>query len=189
MWIKIDHQLVDCCMKKIILMPMLLFFLFFLFGCGSTKVSLVHYISTLEHIKVLPPTADERKAIDSLKSKAVASLEKCQKENGNCIDDIEKFGPTGAAFKGGINNFRKILFENFKIQKNSREGENRIRITIGKQNTIEKIDFIRYTDDASRKEIERLFQSKELNNWNSAKVYKYPVKQEFEISIFIEEKR
>ena len=37
------------------------------------------------------------------------------------------------------------------------------------------------------KEIERLFQSNELNNWYSAKIYRYPVKQEFEISISIEE--
>ncbi|WP_454046841.1 hypothetical protein [Chryseobacterium sp. Marseille-Q8038] len=173
-------------MKKIILMLMLLSFLS---SCGSRKVSLVHYISTLEHIKILPPTPEERKAIDSLKSVALAILEKCQKENSNCIDDIEKFKPTGATFKGGVNNFRKILFENFKIHGNAQKGENRLRVTIGKQNTIEKVDFLSYTDDASRKEIERLFQSKELNSWYSAKVYRYPVKQEFEISIFIEEQR
>ncbi|WFB66824.1 hypothetical protein [Chryseobacterium sp. WX] len=171
-------------MKKIILMLILLSFLL---GCGSRKVSLVHYISTLEHIKILPPTPEERKTIDSLKSVALATLEKCQQENGNCIDDIERFGPTEAAFKGGINNFRKILFENFKVQTNAEKGENRLRVTVGKENTIEKIDFLSYTDDASRKEIERLFQSNELNNWYSAKIYRYPVKQEFEISISIEE--
>ncbi|WP_288377082.1 hypothetical protein [Chryseobacterium culicis] len=150
---------------------------------------LVHYISTLENIKIFPPTSEERKAIDSLKSEVVTSLEKCQKRNENCIDDIELFEPNYAGFKTGINNFRKILFEKFKVQANAHKGENRVRVTIGKQNKIEKIDFIRYTDKASKKEIERLFQSKELDNWYSAKVYKYPVKQEFEISIFIEEKR
>ncbi|RQO41716.1 hypothetical protein DBR39_03635 [Chryseobacterium sp. KBW03] len=151
--------------------------------------SLVHSISTLENIKILPPTPEERKIIDSLKSEAVASLEKCKKTSGNCIDDIELFGPSNAGFKGGINNFRKILFEKFKIHANTQKGENKLRITIGKQNNIEKIDFIRYTDDVSKKEIVSLFQSKELNNWHSAKVYKYPVQQEFEISIFIEDKR
>ncbi|UKB78961.1 hypothetical protein [Chryseobacterium sp. MEBOG07] len=151
--------------------------------------SLVHSISTLENIKILSPTPEERRAIDSLKSEAVVSLEKCQKISRNCIDDIELFGPGNAGFKGGINNFRKILFEKFKIHANTQKGENRLRITIGKQNNIEKIDFLRYTDDVSKKEIVSLFQSKELNNWHSAKVYKYPVKQEFEISIFIENKR
>ncbi|WP_123906651.1 hypothetical protein [Chryseobacterium sp. MYb7] len=140
-------------------------------------------------MKIFSPTPEEKQMIDSLKSEVLASLEKCQRGGGNCIDDIELFEPNYAGFKTGIDNFRKILFEKFKIQANAQKGENRVRVTIGKQNTIEKIDFIRYTDEASKKEIERLFQSKELDNWYSAKVYKYPVKQEFEISIFIEEKR
>ena len=173
-------------MKKNILILLLLFLLS---NCALRKVSLVHHISTLENIKILLPTSKERKAIDSLKSEAVTSLEKCQKISGDCIDDIELFEPNYAGFKIGIDNFRKILFEKFKVHANAQKGENRVRVTIGKQNTIEKIDFIRYTDEASKKEIERLFQSKELDNWYSAKVYKYPVKQEFEISIFIEEKQ
>lgn len=173
-------------MKKIIL---LLILLFLFSNCRSRKVQLISYVSTLENGKVFSPTQEENKIIDSLKNEAQVALKKCQNIGGDCIDDREHFKVTEANFKGGIDNFRKILFEKFKVQANAQKGENRLRVTIGKQNAIEKIDFIKYTDEASKKEIERLFQSKELDNWYSAKVYKYPVKQEFEISIFIEEKR
>jgi hypothetical protein len=80
------------------------------------------------------------------------------------------------------------LFEKFKLPKNVREGENRIRIILGINDNLESIEILKYTDKNTKKAIEDVFKVKELNIWKSAKMYNIPVKEQFEISIFIEKK-
>ncbi len=87
--------------------------------------------------------------------------------------------------KGGITKFRMTIFNNFKLPKNAQIGENRVRVTIGKDNNLEKIDIIKYTDAKTKKAVEGVFKMKEVGNWSSAKIYNVPVKTQFEISIFV----
>lgn len=174
-------------MKKEILALILLSFLT---SCVTTRKPVTYHISTLENIRTFQPTKEESRIIDSLKSEAITSLEKCVKIHGAaCIDDVELMGLHEANFKGGNAKFRERIFQNFKIPKNAKKGENRFRVTIGKQDTIENVDILSYTDDNTKKEIERIFKLIELNAWVSAKVYRFPIKEEFEMSIFIDDKK
>lgn len=158
----------------------------FLISCNAVRnKNLVHYLSTLENIKVLPPTKEESVIIDSLELANKKFLEKCQKNGGKCIDDPPY---SNANFKTGAAGFRKIIYEQFKVNAESKEGENKILVTIGKKDSIESIVFLKYTDEDSKGQIERIFKSKELNQWSSATNHRFPVKTQFEISIFIKQK-
>jgi hypothetical protein len=59
-----------------------------------------------------------------------------------------------AEFPKGISNFRNVLFEKFKLPKNVREGENRIRIILGINDNLESIEILKYTDKNTKKAIE-----------------------------------
>lgn len=156
--------------------------LFLICGCVAKPVRLSYYLSTLENIKDFPPTEREAKTIDSLNKKSKEFSEKCRRENLNCTIDSSEIW---VEFKGGITKFRMILFNNFKLPQNAKEGENRVRVTIGKNNNLEKIEILQYTDVDTKQAIEDVFKLKELDNWASAKIYSIPVKTQFEISIFI----
>ncbi|WP_238586913.1 hypothetical protein [Chryseobacterium sp. Leaf405] len=90
-----------------------------------------------------------------------------------------------ANFKGSISTFRQLIYDKFKPSKNAKSGENLIRITIGKTNNLENAEIISYTDEESKSLIEDIFRSEELGKWTSANQFLIPVKQQFEISIFI----
>lgn len=89
-------------------------------------------------------------------------------------------------FSKGIHNFRTVLYDNFKLPKDARVGENQIRVTIGIHDSIEKIEILKYTDRNSKIAIEKVFRLKELNKWISARIYDIPVKEEFIVSIITE---
>lgn len=169
-------------MKKLFLFIVILSLLT---NCSVRKKTLVHYISTLENIKVLPPTNEEAIIIEKLELDKKKFLEKCENNGGNCIDDNPRYG---AYFKTGVTGFRKIIFEQFQVNSESKEGENKILVTIGKKDSIESIVFLKYTDEDSKRQIEQIFKSKELNQWRSATNHRFPVKTQFEISIFIEKR-
>lgn len=156
-----------------------------LFGCEVRQKSFDHYLSTLENRKVLSPTEEESVIIDSLTLASKKFLEKCEKNGGNCIIDNPR---QDAYFKNDITAFRNIIFEQFKTNSRSKEGENKMLVTIGKKDGIESIVFLKYTDEDSKRQIENIFKLKELNTWKSAKIYGIPVNEQFEISIFIEKK-
>lgn len=61
-------------------------------------------------------------------------------------------------------------------------------VTIGKKDSIESIEFLKYTDEDSKMQIEQIFKSKELNQWLSTTNHSFPVKTQFEISIFIKKR-
>lgn len=169
-------------MKKLFLFIVVLCLLS---NCNARKKTLVHYLSTLENIKVLPPTKEESVIIDSLELDKKKFLEKCQKNGENCINDNPK---QDAYFKNGITAFRKIIFEQFRTTSRSKEGENKMLVTIGKKDSIESIEFLKYTDEDSKMQIEQIFKSKELNQWLSTTNHSFPVKTQFEISIFIKKR-
>jgi len=169
-------------MKKVFLFIVILSLLT---NCNIRKKTLVHYISTLENIKVFPPTNEEAIIIEKLELKSKEFLEKCKRDGNVCIDD----DPINRAhFKTGVTGFRKIIFEQFQVNRESKGGENKILVTIGKKDSIESIVFLKYTDEDSKRQIEQIFKSKELNQWRSATNHRFPVKTHFEISIFIEKR-
>ena len=159
--------------------------LLFLVCSCTTRTELKYYLSTLENIKELPPTEKESKMIDSLNKKSKEFSEKCKRENLNCLECPISYR---AEYFGGTNKFRLLLFNNFKLPKNAEEGENHVQVTIGKDNNLEKIEILKYTDVNTKKAVEEVFKKKELSYWSSAKIYNIPLKTQFEISIFIVKK-
>ncbi|AZA75648.1 hypothetical protein [Chryseobacterium indoltheticum] len=169
-------------MKKLFLFIVVLCLLS---NCNARKKTLVHYLSTLENVKFIVSKEDSIK-IDSVKLSLQKTQEKIDREkNGGwiCFESEDR-----AQFKGGITLFRKLIFEKFKISTESKEGENLIRITIGKDNNLEMVKLLKYSDENTKKQIEDIFKSKEFDNWSSARLYRIPVKQQFEISIFIKKR-
>lgn len=154
-------------------------------SCTARSVKLKYYLSTLENIKELPPSEEESLIIDSLNQKSKEFSEKCKQEDLNCLECPIS---NNAEFKGGITKFRMTIFNNFRLPKNAKEGENRVQVTISKDNNLEKIEILKYTDANTKKAVEEVFKMKELGNWSSAKIYNIPVKTQFEISIFIVKK-
>lgn len=162
-------------------------------NCSITKK---HYLGTLENIKYVVSHEDSLK-IDSVRLELKEATERIELENKrrrekneksdakvNCFDS-ENY----AEFRGGTNAFRQFVYENFKVPKKTKSGENTILVTIGKQNNLEKVEILKYTDEETKKSIEDLFKLKELHKWRSAELFRVPVKQQFELSIFIENKK
>ncbi|WEK68135.1 MAG: hypothetical protein P0Y62_09635 [Candidatus Chryseobacterium colombiense] len=143
-------------------------------SCSLIQKKKRHYLGTLENVKVIISHEDSIK-IDS--SKIAWS------KRYHCTEMIN-----GANFKGSISTFRQLIYDKFKPSKNAKSGENLVRITIGKSNNLEKAEIISYTDEESKSLIENIFRSEELGKWTSANQFLIPVKQQFEISIFIEKK-
>lgn len=136
-------------------------------SCTIRKKHVEHYLSPgVENMKLFPSNK-----LDSLKINTFST--------NVCNPEI------WANFKNGMHNFRIELFKNFKLPKNAREGESRVRVIIGTHDKIEKIEILRYTDEKTKKAIEDVFRLKELNVWTSAKIYDIPVKEQFEISVFV----
>lgn len=155
-------------------------------SCCVRQKRLVHHVSTLENVKILPLTKDDSTKIDSVKlylKKTQETIDRGKRGAWICLEPKDN-----AEFRGGITLFRELIFEKFKVSTNTKEGENLFRVTIGKNNNLETIEFLKFTDDDSRKQIEDIFRLKALNNWSSAEIFGIPVNEEFEISIFIEEK-
>lgn len=166
----------------------LILFLSILIGCSTVKTNNEYYISTLENIKTLPISKEDSVKILKVKLSAENALKDCHERYGPaCLDDIERL-TYEAQFKGGIDKFREILFENFTLPKTAKTGENRIRVLIGTKDNLEKIEIIKYTDNKTKESIEKIFGSEELNKWKSKRVYNIPLKQQFEISIFVKGK-
>ncbi|MET3535692.1 hypothetical protein [Chryseobacterium limigenitum] len=164
----------------------------FLISCSIRKNQLEHYLSTLENLRTVISKEDSLK-IDSVKQVINKQVEK-DKER---IEKLEKEGYISfccaetyqdAYFKTGATGFRMIIFKQFKTNSRSKEGENKLLVTIGKKNNIEKVKFLKTTDEDSKKQIENIFKSKELNQWVSAKKYIFRLETQFEISIFIKKK-
>ncbi|WP_336690513.1 MULTISPECIES: hypothetical protein [unclassified Chryseobacterium] len=130
-----------------------------------------HYLGTLENTKYVVSHEDSLK-IDRSKTEI--------KKGAYCFE-MENL----AEFRGGTSAFRQSIYENFKLPKKAKSGENLVLVTIGKQNNLEKAQILKYTDEETKQTIEDLFKLKALDNWQSASLFLVPVKQQFEISIFI----
>lgn len=83
------------------------FLIFIVLFCFVNCTVKKHYLSTLENIKVFPPTKEEAIIIEKLELKSKEFLEKCKRDGNLCIDD----DPFNAAhFKTGVTGFRKNSF-------------------------------------------------------------------------------
>lgn len=159
-----------------------------LFSCSADRKQQMIYLSSgIEKIKIFPATERDSVKIDSIDLAGKKFSEKCRREYVNCIDD-SGIMTLYAEFPNGIHNFRTVLFDHFKASQNTGAGENRIRVTIGTQDNLEKVEVLKYTDKDTKKATEDVFKLKELKTWKSAKIYGIPVKEQFEISIFIKAK-
>jgi len=155
----------------------------FLSCCTIREKSKIHYLSTLENVKFIVSKKDSIR-IDSVKTSLKRTQEKFDKAKNDgwiCFEPYDK----AEYIKGGVDAFRKSIFEKFKVSKNAKEGENLIRFTIGKKNNLEEVEILKYSDKKSKMQIENIFRLKEFDHWSSARIEHIPVKQQFEISIFI----
>ncbi|MCY0969531.1 hypothetical protein [Chryseobacterium wangxinyae] len=161
----------------------------FLMSCTIKQKPVSYYLSSgIEDIKIFPVNKEDSAKINNINIASDKSLAECQKlKNAKCSDDRGN-RYLDATFPKGIYNFRILLFDNFKLPKNAKEGESRIRITIGTHDNIERIEILKYTDENTKKAIEDVFRLKELNVWTSAKIYGIPVNEQFEISVFVKKK-
>lgn len=171
-------------MKKIIaILTLIMLFLFR--GCYIVQKKKRHYLGTLENVRKIVSHEDSIK-IYTAKQQLKELTEKIKREKSDATICFE--AEDNAYFSGEISKFRQLIYDKFKIPKNAKTGENLIRITIGKSNNLEKVEILSYTDEETKKVIEDLFKLKELNQWHSARLFRIPVKEQFEISIFIERK-
>lgn len=170
-------------MKKLfVLIPILILFT----SCSLIQKKKRHYLGTLENVKKIVSHEDSIK-IYTAKQQLKELTERIKREKSDATICFE--AEDNAEFKGGISTFRQLIYDEFKIPKDAKTGENLIRITIGKLNNLEKVEILNYTDEETKKVIENLFRLKELNQWHSARLFRIPVKQQFEMSIFIENRK
>jgi len=108
----------------------------------------------------------------------------CDKYKLNCLLDG---GYQYTEFKGGINNFRKIIFENFKLPLNTPKSVNNIYVVIGKNNEIKFYD-IKSKDKRVETELNRILNLPEINNWNSGSFNRYKLESYIELDLIIEKK-
>ncbi|WP_027381172.1 hypothetical protein [Chryseobacterium daeguense] len=170
----------------------LTFFFIILFCAESCKIkseSINYYLSPgIENIKIFPATKHDSAKIRKIDLSTEEALEKCEKnKNSICIDD-RGIMTLHAEFPKGISNFRTVLFKKIKIPKNAKEGENRVLLTIGIKDNLESVKLLKYTDKKIKDAIENVFKLEDFNTWKSARIFGIPVKEQFEISIFVERK-
>lgn len=92
----------------------------------SCSIKHKHYLGTLENIKYVVSHEDSLK-IDRSKTDI---------NKGSYCFEMENH----AEFRGGTSAFRQFVYENFKVPKKAKSGENTILVTICKQNNLEKVE-------------------------------------------------
>ena len=155
-----------------------------LINCSISVRNKSHYISTLENIKFIISKKDSIR-IDSIKIQNKAFYDTHEKFRGQMLPEDKTYN---ADFYRGISRFRELIFTKFILNRRSKNGENKIRITIGTKNNLEKIEILKYTDFTSRKNILKILRSKDIQKWTSASVNSIKVKYQFEFSLFIYDK-
>ena len=159
----------------------LLFTTFLLTSCLHNAESR-YKISPILNREIFIDNKSDSLKIDSLNKRSVEFEEKCKREKLDCTNDPHELY---AEFFGGIYKFRELLFKKFKPNRKSICGENKIRITIGNQNNLEKVEIIKFTDANTKKYILEILKSEEFQKWESAKLYGIKVKEQIEFSIEI----
>lgn len=183
---------INIIMKTVFLKLLLITSLLYIFNCRAQtkeKIAEVQFVIK-KHWKVftyLPPTREQKIIIDSLDRKNREFLEKCRKENKNCIDD-SPFQEEYFVDKKGRGGFLQVIKAMLKIPPNAKVGENIILVTVGRNNSIDRIKFLKYTDIYAKRSIENLFKLPDLNQWKSATNYRFPIETQFKVKIYIKEK-
>jgi hypothetical protein len=117
---------------------------------------MIYLSSGIENIKIFPATEKDSAKIDFIDLAGKRFSEKCRREHLTCIEDAGIM-TLYAEFPNEIYNFRTVLFDHFKAPKNKVTGGNRIRVTIGTQDNLKKVEVLKYTDKDTKKEIEDIF--------------------------------
>jgi len=158
--------------------------IFILFSCNSTlKNRKTFYLTTLNNYGFIINKNDSIQ-INKLKIENKKFSDSCNKYKLNCLLDG---GYESTEFKGGINNFRKIIFENFKIPSNTPESVNNIYIVIAKNNKIKSYN-IKSKDKKVENELNRILSLPEINNWNPGSFNHYKLESYIELDLIIEKK-
>jgi len=159
----------------------------FLSSCAVNKKERICYLSSLENIKIFPANKYDSIQIHKFRLNEAKQIEKAKKnKNPNVVYEICNAILPANFSLGGAHEFRIFLFNNFKLPKNPKKGETRIRVTIGTENKLEKVEILNYTNNTMKKAVMDAFKSKDLHKWESAKMYNIRSKMDFEISFFVE---
>ncbi|SFI06103.1 hypothetical protein [Halpernia frigidisoli] len=143
-----------------------LFFLFIIYSC-SPLMNKQKYVtlSTLDEQRFVF-TKEDSILIKKEEEDLEIYLDACKKSNESCFVDITDILPN---FKSGVSGFRNIFYERLKISRSAKPSKNRIKILIGKQNSIENIEVTDFKNSSVKNEIIRVLKLPELNKWKSAR--------------------
>lgn len=102
------------------------------------------------------------------------------------LDCLLHGGHQDANFKGGINNFRQIIYDNFKIPLNTPKSKNRIYVLIGRNDKIKSYNIEAIKDQRVKNELIRILNLDEINNWKSGSYNQYKLEYFVELDLIIE---
>lgn len=88
----------------------------------------------------------------------------CKKYNLGCLIDGEY---EETAFPAGINNFRNIIIDNFKLPFNAKNSINKIQLIIDKKNKIKSVRIENTKEENVKNEISRVLNLNEIDRWKS----------------------
>ena len=88
----------------------------------------------------------------------------CKKYNLGCLIDG---GYEETAFPAGINKFRNIISNNFKLPFNAKNSINKIQLIIDKKDKIKSIRIENTKEEKVKNEISRVLNLNEIDRWKS----------------------
>ena len=156
-----------------------LFFLIIMFSCSPLINKKFVTLSTYKNEKFLISHLDSIK-IDKLEKENKKFADSCEKYKLNCFfDGVSRF----AEFPGGVNKFRKIFYENLKIQRNTKSSVGTIKLLIGKNNLLENFEISGFKNEKIKGEIARVLKLPQLSSWASANILN--IKTDYEITLYL----
>lgn len=157
-------------------------FLFFLNSCYSKTINNSQYYVTELNTSSFVLSKDDSLQVKKLEIENKKFSDSCKKYKMDCLLDG---GYQYTEFKGGINNFRRIIYENFKLPANAKPSKNKIRIVIGKNDKIKSYDIENTNDFRIKNEINRILNLDEINTWKSGNFSKYKLEYLIELELII----
>ena len=155
------------------------FFLLGIISCSVINKEKYVTLSTFEEQKFLLTNEDSLLIdIENLKLKKFS--DSCEKYKLNCFFCATDIYPQ---YEGGIPKFRKNIYQNLIIPRNSKPFIYKIKMVIGKNDNIKKVEVTNYKDEFIKNEILRVLTLPDLNKWKSAQTQ--AGKAEYEIIFYL----
>ena len=160
------------------------FFLLGIISCSVMNKEKYVTLSTFEEQKFLL-TNEDSLLIDRENLKLKKFSDSCEKYKLNCFFCATDIYPQ---YEGGIPKFRKDIYQNLIIPRNSKPFIYKIKMVIGKNDSIKKVEIFNYKDEKVKKEILRVLSLPEIKKWKSAQSY-IGIKVDYEMIFYLNVKQ